>query len=740
MVNGELQPIHPEVKKENLISDISPEKKDLTQLQTKIETSNLKNEVIDTVEVTPKRAYEVMKESKMHDKLLTVLWSENKVETFALNIDKVVRKYLDQELDGFSNNIKNSMSVGIQFAMMETLAKQWADWSAEFFEAFSTTKSKSSGKAFEWLYNSFGKLWSANEFFVLANKVQNLTWYLSDKKNIIIGSKNIPELMNPHQFKLLLNKPVRSNQAQIDTLDIANVLTLNSSTAFDVHAWEDEFKKIVNSDKISDVITEKTITAIQKSLKTADSLLDTRGKFKDKASELIDKIAGFLDINIPFFGNLGEMVDMKFPTDILGEKKDGGVMNFVLWVLGFRGGLSWLHKEYIKEKLDELNIDNAFVAAAYTDFQKNADVAITNDSPTSTWKTCWLVASDTTKEAIIKAKIPADYAGLKKSLVDNIDTATLNPAIVNAFANYAIVSDDTGEHVDIHKITDKNAFVDQYLMYIIPLLADPSDDFILSKNIDKNSFALAVMGGLVGDKYFIEGVNIGLLSPVNFVTTTKTPSDLTDGNDTTYHPETITTISTKKEFIGYIKNTIIAWESAWKYDSVNPYDVNGVSLWLLQWHKDRAKDLLVKMQTSYPTEFSTIMGDEFKDLSNNILWTTQRDTGKITKFQTLMQDEKFQKIMDDFTETDIQRYITNAVNEGINDPAMIAYYCYMQNAWTGWAKNLLKWLSLQDFKSLHAKLLSSSYIKRWPAIGKKYEALYADLMTKDFSVLDKNLA
>jgi len=46
------------------------------------------------------------------------------VEKFALDIDRVVRKYLDQELEGFSNSIKNSMSVGIQFAMMETLVKQ----------------------------------------------------------------------------------------------------------------------------------------------------------------------------------------------------------------------------------------------------------------------------------------------------------------------------------------------------------------------------------------------------------------------------------------------------------------------------------------------------------------------------------------------------------------------------------------------------------------------------------------
>jgi len=97
----------------------------------------------------------------------------------------------------------------------------------------------------------------------------------------------------------------------------------------------------------------------------------------------------------------------------------------------------------------------------------------------------------------MKAKIPADYAGLKKSIVDNLDTAKLNPVMVAKFAPEFVTAEADKNIVDVSKITDKNTFVDQYLMYIIPLLADPSDDFISSKKIDKDSFALAVMGGLV---------------------------------------------------------------------------------------------------------------------------------------------------------------------------------------------------------------------------------------------------
>jgi hypothetical protein len=116
-----------------------------------------------------------------------------------------------------------------------------------------------------------------------------------------------------------------------------------------------------------------------------------------------------------------------------------------------------------------------------------------------------LTAPDTTTEIANKAKIPADYAGLKKSIVDNLSIATLNPIMVAKFAPEAVITENKKSIVDMTKILGKkDSFVDTYLKYIIPLLADSTDDFITSKNIDKDSFALAVMGGLVGDKYFIE--------------------------------------------------------------------------------------------------------------------------------------------------------------------------------------------------------------------------------------------
>ncbi|HMS90673.1 MAG TPA: hypothetical protein PKC87_00415, partial [Candidatus Absconditabacterales bacterium] len=487
----EQEKIHKE-KIEEELDILEKQLDDLKKLETNTTTDQSQKEsqaLKETIEPDSDWSYEIIQGSKMYDKLLSILGSEDKVEKFALDIDTVVRKYLDQELDGFSNSIKNSISVGIQFTMMETLIKQGAQGSTQFFEAFSRVKSKSATKAFEGLYKAFGTLGSTNDFYILANKVQNLTWYLSDKKNSIIQSENIPELIDPNQFRILLTNPVWSNQTQIDKIDISTLLTLHSTTPIDIHAGEDELKKIVNNDSISSVITKETISSIQKSLTTADKLLDTRDIFQDKASGLVTTIASFLDIDIPFLGNLGETLGMEFPTDILGEKKDGGVLNFVLGVLGFRGGIKGLHKEYIKEKLDELDIDNEFVASTYTAFGKNVNSTINNDSGTGTWKTCALTAPDSITETSMKAKIPADYMGLKKSIVDNLSYGNyrviLDPIMVAKFAPETLITQNDISIVDITKIGDKDVFVDTYLKYIIPLLADPSDDFITSKNIDQ---------------------------------------------------------------------------------------------------------------------------------------------------------------------------------------------------------------------------------------------------------------
>jgi len=59
--------------------------------------------------------------------------------------------------------------------------------------------------------------------------------------------------------------------------------------------------------------------------------------------------------------------------------------------------------------------------------------------------------------------------------------------------------------IDYQKIkSDKSEFINIYLNKIIPMLALSEDDFISSPSVDKDTFALAVFGCLVGERYFME--------------------------------------------------------------------------------------------------------------------------------------------------------------------------------------------------------------------------------------------
>jgi hypothetical protein len=63
-------------------------------------------------------------------------------------------------------------------------------------------------------------------------------------------------------------------------------------------------RDIANNGSMNDVITEKSIAAIEKSLSTANNVLDKRAGFKDTASSLFETIFSNFDsisnISLPF--------------------------------------------------------------------------------------------------------------------------------------------------------------------------------------------------------------------------------------------------------------------------------------------------------------------------------------------------------------------------------------------------------------------------------------------------------
>ncbi len=460
-------------------------------------------------------------------------------------------------------------------------------------------------------------------------------------------------------------------------------------------------------------------------------------------SSILGKINKTLQVNLFGLGTVSSLLGVKM-FDIDKYKKKWGIWNMIFKKYG---GIEWLHKTYIEKSLSNFFVDQpekkSTITTLYTAYQKNQQQYICTDflyDSDSLNTLCDLWFDEKTPKTLIDKLPQIKFSYLSKTIFDGIVTRKqdLDP---NVLAECGCIVPKTvwplwSEIIDITNPSWQPQNIDQSLIdkYLVIKIKQLSSDEWFTKHIQSpDHFVLSLMGWLfVSGNVFPEAILLWVHKLEDFSSMTpKSPID------TTEQASLSSKVSTKKQYMSYIKNIITTWESRGNYGAVNPFDVNWVSLWLLQWHGTRAKDLLIKMNTSDPTEFATIMGTEFTNLSDTTLWTQKRNDAKITKFKLLMQNQKFKKVMDDFMDVDIQKYIVNGIHHGITDPAMLVYYSYMQNAWGSWAKNILNTLPSKDLTSLHNKLITSSYALQYPTIKKMYESLYTDLIQTDFSLLTK---
>lgn len=489
--------------------------------QTQEETENLK----ENISLETYSTNELIKNSIMYKKLEEIGKTSEEIENFWNTIDATVKKYLDQELIGFSDEVKNNMSVGIQFSMMNALMKDGQN-GADFFENFSGTKTGNEKDIITWFLGAFNK---SDIFFQLAKKVQNISQYLNINKSKLLNQTAIPELSNPYKFMKLLQNDVWKDMDALYSLDVSTIFTLDSTK------WvllSDEEKKlmweIVNNNGMNSVITEKSIAAIEKSLNTANNVLDKRVVFKGTASSLFETIFSSFDsissISLPLLWSVGDLLWFDWPIDILwwamdkigsDGKKKKSILNFILTGLWFSGGLTGLHKSYVMEWLDKLMVDEnkIYVKDVYDAYIDNADISLTNTDALSTGKKLELLITETdpTKKQVILDKIPADYSALTLSLIDSLeDNMVLSKSVVSKFYTDASIYREDGS-VDVSLISDKNDFIDKYLQFILPKLANSWDKF-MDTCPDSDTFLLSVAGFLVWGKYFQEAVRLWLVN------------------------------------------------------------------------------------------------------------------------------------------------------------------------------------------------------------------------------------
>ncbi len=244
-------------------------------------------------------------------------------------------------------------------------------------------------------------------------------------------------------------------------------------------------------------------------------------EIKDKASESMKKVGKILNIQVPFLGSIWALFGTKRPIEILGSKEQRSnkkFLNGILKFFWFNNGIEGLHESYITEQLKWVDMD--FGKNCFNEYKKLSTTDIPDDKKTR--NICGLEKMFTgVKDEIktkIKDKIPEDFENIKTTLTkefpNNIDKININT--VRMIDPSLIITKDGIEQINTTKLqAQPEKFIDTYLKTTIKAFAQSGDEFIASDNVNKDTFTLALFGNITGEKFFVEGVNLGLITPEN---------------------------------------------------------------------------------------------------------------------------------------------------------------------------------------------------------------------------------
>lgn len=557
MVNEVVKNSQEEINKVRL-PDLSPVKEDLTKLQTNINTINLQESI------TNKTILKYIEWSFMETELkkLQASWEikDFTIEKFASDISTTVEKYLKQsfkklwtnekpweETLTIPNGVVSSISLGIQFSMMETLTKSWAQ-GADFFSKFSKTDTKTASSTFSGLTEAFnsggiskliGGVGQTNEFFTLAKKVENCVGYVSrycgEGKELGDGSK-VQKLANANEFRKLLANPIWADDALYSSKTPKDLwLTISDQTIPTMSTKDiDELKKIANNKNIP--INKKSIEAIMNSLPTAQKFLENRSWYQNQAIDLMGTVSWLLDGN--FFGlwSVWSILWISNPLELFGktaeERKKWWVINFVLKIMWFNNGMEWLYEQFLTQSIAKNMTPEgkSFIATSLKSYKDL--IAAWAYTGITTVNTLGL----TTLDPLLQAKIPSEFDFMKKALYDNINTkkASLNIWVLQSLWIQVPTKEDADKNIiiDKDKINDLVITEDdmtKYLQVTIPTLVDNKDFMVGIKSSD--DFMLALTGGLVCGTCFAWWVALGIEPVSRYIdVTTKTPETTSNGS------------------------------------------------------------------------------------------------------------------------------------------------------------------------------------------------------------------
>ena len=127
------------------------------------------------------------------------------------------------------------------------------------------------------------------------------------------------------------------------------------------------------------------------------------------------------------------------------------------------------------------------------------------------------------------------------------------------------------------------------------------------------------------------------------------------------------------------------------YGTINPNDNGAVSIGMLQWHADRALQLMRSIANADTGSAQSILGSSFyNDVMNASNWNSRTfSSAESTAASNLLTTSAGKSKQDALAYSDVQGYISAGQNLGISNAGVLVYYAELYNRGMGVAKRIL---------------------------------------------------
>ena len=117
------------------------------------------------------------------------------------------------------------------------------------------------------------------------------------------------------------------------------------------------------------------------------------------------------------------------------------------------------------------------------------------------------------------------------------------------------------------------------------------------------------------------------------------------------------------------------------YGSVNANDNGALSVGWIQWHGNRALNLLKDIVAANPSQARNILGEAlYNEITTSTSWSTRTLTGnEKTAISALLKTDEGRSAQDALASKDISAYIYRSMGYGVTSPSALVYFAELEN-------------------------------------------------------------